>query len=99
MEIATSKKHMADPNPDKKWKHNTRIEDLKSMKRGFFGSKQSDNKSPTSSISCSETILQSSNKSFVQSELKIIPDEVWQSQTCWTLNVSYTHQFSNSARN
>lgn len=81
MEIATSKKHMPDPNPDKYCKPNTRMEDLKSVKGGFFGSTQSDNEPPTSSVSCSETVVQSSNKSLVQSELKTIPDEVWQSHT------------------
>ena len=81
MEIATSKKHMTDPNPDKYCKPNTRMEDLKSVKGGFFGSTQSDNEPPTSSVACSETVVQSSNKSLVQSELKTIPDEVWQSHT------------------
>ena len=67
------------------------------MKRDCFASKQSDNEPPTSSVSCSETILQSSNQSFAQSELKTISDEV--SQTLWALNVVYTHQFLNSAGN
>ena len=33
MGIATAKKHMTDPKPDKKCKHNKRMEDLRSMKR------------------------------------------------------------------
>ena len=99
MGIAAAKKHMTDPKPDKKCKHNKRMEDLRSMKRDCFASKQSDNEPPTSSVSCSETILQSSNQSFAQSELKAISDEIWQSQTLWALNVVHTHQSLNSAGN
>ena len=46
------------------------------MECGCFTSNQSDNEPPASSVSCDETILQSSNQSFVQSELKTIPDKV-----------------------
>ena len=99
MGIAAAKKHMTDPKTDKKCKHNKRMEDLRGMKRDCFASKQSDNEPPASSVSCSETILQSSNQSFAQSELKTISDEVWQSQTLWALNVVHTHQTLNSAGN
>ena len=50
------------------------MEDLKSMKRDLSASNKPDNDSPALSVSCSETILQSGNQSFVQWELKAIPD-------------------------
>ena len=78
--VSPPKKHMEDTEPDKKVQAQQRIEKLKSMECGCFTSNQSDNEPPASLVSCGETILQSSNQSFVQSELKTIPDKVWRSQ-------------------
>ena len=74
--VSPPKKHMEDTKPDKKIQAQQRIEKLNSMEWGCFTSNQSDNEPPASSVPCGETVLQSSNESFVQSELKTIPGEV-----------------------